>query len=108
MVDTQEDFDTWRKEKKVRSQSPRAIIIALKPDIKALIEAGHSRKSIWRYFTDREKLTCTYETFLRNVKTHILDESSLVKDGKEKTGKNEALKNFTQFDPTPNEKDLIG
>lgn len=105
MVDIHDDFDAWRKGQEIRSQSPKTIIIALKPDIKTLIEEGHSLKALWRYFTDRKKLSCSYEAFLRNVKKYIIQESL---SGKNEQGKkSEVLKDFRNFNPKPDKEDLI-
>ncbi|MFY9476750.1 MAG: TraK family protein [Aquabacterium sp.] len=58
---------------KDRRSSSLAVFMALREDVKTAMDAGYSRRTIWEFLTDTQKVPFTYGTFIRYVKEHITD-----------------------------------
>ena len=58
---------------KDRRSTSLAVFMALREDVKTAMDAGYSRRTIWEFLADTQKVPFAYGTFIRYVKEHITD-----------------------------------
>lgn len=58
---------------KDRRSTSLAVFMALREDVMTAMDAGYSRRTIWEFLADTQKVPFTYGTFIRYVKEHITD-----------------------------------
>lgn len=66
------ELEEWSSRRgKKNPHETRISFLAVKEEVKAGIDAGHSAKLIWELLSEKGCIDCTYPTFCRHVRRHI-------------------------------------
>jgi len=91
------ELGSWvTKQKSKNSHQDKHLVafLAVKENVKEALDAGFSRKTIWKFFQENKQLECRYETFTRYVKRHLTEK--LEEDAKGKA-RDKLVKNPTEI-----------
>lgn len=69
-----EELTEWvekRAQKKRRQDAAAVAFLAVRPDVKAAIEAGYALITIWEHMQETGKVKCSYETFRKHVRRFL-------------------------------------
>lgn len=68
------DIDEWFAKKvkeNPRRKTGAMAFIAIKDEVNNGLQAGYTKTVLFEYFTDTNKLSCCFETFLRYIRRYI-------------------------------------
>jgi len=101
-----EELSEWIQHHSASSRDSALVaFIAVKDDVEAALHAGFPVKSIWRHMTETGRTTSRYETFLRYVRSQILQAAP--RHLPARTAEPSPQRQGFHFDPKPNKEDIF-
>jgi Family of unknown function (DUF5338) len=92
-----------------RQDKNTVAFLAVQEDVRLARDAGYTLKTIWEHLSVSGRITCSYDTFRRNVRRYLgIEREATQQEGQmDKTNLKPKSSSGFRFDSTPRKEEII-